>query len=274
MATLDYEGSTEGISETQFKFIGEVLENRGIKNKKIVIEVVGSAGDNYMANVRRLCIPDVNGKLFKIIVKAAPTLLQFRSRTNMQQVFSNEHVMYTQILPKFKKIQEEVNVSKQDILRFAECYGLYPVEPNEGILLEDLTESDFVTLDRFKTLTDDLMRSVLRNFAILHSLSFVLRQKEPETFDNFKQQLYDVWSNMDSMPDTKLYFQNVEKQILDLLSDDKHRTTVFKSTSAGNLTTLVIELCKRNSSSKYNVIQHGDAWIKNVMFKFHVSIKR
>ncbi|MBN4724570.1 hypothetical protein H4F31_24640, partial [Escherichia coli] len=94
-------------------------------------------------------------------------------------MFRNEHVMYTAVLPKFTELQKDAGIPENEQLRYAKCYGSLSEPPNEVILLEDLKTVDFTMLDRFQPLSNNCVKSVLKNFAKLHSVSMALRYKEP-----------------------------------------------------------------------------------------------
>lgn len=271
MTASTFEGATEGLSENQFKFIKEVLQKRGLANKKVILENVGSAGDNYMANVRRIIVQDLDGKPFKIIVKIASKNPMMRSMLSTHQAFYNEHVMYTEVLPKFKNIQKTAGVSKEDIFKFAECYGSYVEEPDELILLEDLKESNHIMLDRFQSLSNECMLSVLKNLAIFHSLSFVLKHNQPDMFHNFENKLFDIWSTFGRNEQTQNVLIQLEKFTLNLLSDSEERSKVVKG-SITKIGSNFAKLRKNDAVSKHIVIKQGDAWTNNIMFRFDVSI--
>ncbi|KAJ0172758.1 hypothetical protein K1T71_011897 [Dendrolimus kikuchii] len=267
MANFQYEGATDGFSDNQFKFIDGVLEKRGYTNKKVLIEAVGAAGDNYMANVKRIIVEDAQNKPFKMIAKVAPKFEKLRAVFNTHSVFYNEHVIYTELIPQFKMMQEAANLSNEDMIRFAECYGSYIEEPDELLLLEDLKELNCVMLDRLKPLPEHCMHSVLRNLAIFHSLSFVLKHKNPEFFDTYRQKLFDLWANMGTNEEVKHNLVRIEEYILNLLSDSEDRSKVIKGiiTKIGDN---LRELVEEETGSEHTVIRHGDAWTNNFMFRF------
>lgn len=270
MIDLQYEGAIEDISENQFKFIGEILKKKKLSDKKVLIEVVGAAGDNYMANVKRIITKDAEGNLFKMVAKIAPKLIQIRNAFNTHRVFKNEHIMYTEVLPKFKEMQESANVPKTDLLTFAECYGSYIEEPDEIILLEDLKEKNCVMLDRLKPLDECFLLPILKKLAILHSLSFVLKQNHPEIFNEISQRLYGFWTNMGNNEQAKTGFIKMEDHLLTLLSDSENKSDIVRGIIR-NLSSNLAELSKEDAGTKYTVIQHGDAWTNNFMFILNVS---
>lgn len=269
MGKFDFVGAIENISEIQLNFIGEVLERKGYKDTKIEVEVLGEAGDNYMANVKRIIVKDLHGKPFKMVAKIASGIDQIRMIGNTHLVFVNETIMYTEVLPKFRQLQSEAKVPDNDILKFAECYGYLTDAPNEIILLEDLKETNFVMLDRFKSLTNECVKSVLKNIAIIHSLSFVLKHKESQTFGEYSTKLSDMWSKMP--PEMMMFFVMIEHFVLYLLQENENRTDLFKRTEMITHLQSAVDILNE-PLTKHKVILQGDAWTNNIMFKFDVSI--
>ncbi|KOB77009.1 Uncharacterized protein OBRU01_04786 [Operophtera brumata] len=193
MSRWNFVGDLELIRERQLEFIGEVLEKKGFKGPEARIENVGVAGDNYIANVKRVVVTE-DGKTFKMIAKLAPENQMMRFMAQIETLFRNEHTIYTDLLPKFVQLQRSAGVPEEELYRFAECYGSLAEVPSEVILLEDLKESQYDILDRFKPLSTDNVKLVLKNFAIFHSLSYVLKHQEPETFAEIASKFGDMHS--------------------------------------------------------------------------------
>ena len=269
MEQYKFEGDLENVTPAQLEFIKNVIEQEGFKDSKVTLEPVGADGDNYAASVKRVVIEGENGKL-SIIAKLAPSHETVRKSLNAPIMFNNEHIMYTEVLPKFLALQKQAEVAEEDLLRFPKCYGTNVEAPNEVVLLEDLKDSGFSMLDRFTPLSDECVRSVLRNLAIFHSLSYVLKSKEPETYDYFKDNLKDMWGAIaNGTPEELAYFKLIEDVSLSMLDDPEHQNVVKNKISTA--VTMAAKMAKFENGSRYAVIQHGDCWTNNVMFNFEVS---
>ncbi|CAH1634845.1 unnamed protein product [Spodoptera littoralis] len=222
MAQIKFEGDVTNINERQLEFVNEVIAKQNLQVEKVIFNRMGKAGDNFISDVKRIVVETKDGNL-KMIIKTAPAMEVLRSSLNTDLMFKNEHVMYTEVLPKLLALQKEAGVPEAEHLRFAKCYGSLDEAPNEVILLEDLNESDFKMLNKFDPLPENCLRSILKNFAILHSLAFVLKNKEPETYDLFKSKLKNTWEPKYKDPDFDLQFKMFNKVNSQLLDNDSQK---------------------------------------------------
>ncbi|KAI5640279.1 ecdysteroid kinase domain-containing protein [Phthorimaea operculella] len=251
-------------SPSQWKLVKDVLNKKGFSDAKITEHAVGEAGDNYVANVKRV-IAEQNGENFKMVAKIAPRTGQLRETMNVRLLFINEVLMYTEVLPKLSELEIAIGIPEEERLRYAACYGTITEEFDELILLEDLKESDYIMLDRFKSLTDDEMKLILKSFAKMHSLSYALRHQEPETYADFKNK-FMKYSDVNGVAAerTKKSLEALEADCISKLQNKKHKIAMKDTISK------YIDLDDKNSSwefsSKYSVIHHGDAWTNNVLF--------
>uniref|UniRef100_A0A1E1WL08 CHK kinase-like domain-containing protein n=1 Tax=Pectinophora gossypiella TaxID=13191 RepID=A0A1E1WL08_PECGO len=260
----NFEGDLTGLSEKQLNFIENVIEKRGYVNPKVTVQPLGRAGDNYIAIVKRITVEE-NGETLKIVAKVAPVIEDLRNTMQTKEVFYNEHVVYTELLPKFTELEVEAEIPKKERLRYAACLGSLDEEPNEIILLEDLQEPGFTLLDRFKALQNDQMKLIIENIAKLHALSFALKNKELETFDKIRNKLYNSRLHMGKEPTTKHFLNHIENQFLDLLDEEKYKQAIKGKISG--MDGLMGKLHKADKDSKHLVIQQGDCWTNNVLFR-------
>uniref|UniRef100_A0A2A4K0J1 CHK kinase-like domain-containing protein n=1 Tax=Heliothis virescens TaxID=7102 RepID=A0A2A4K0J1_HELVI len=268
MAQYNFEGEIQNINERQLEFINSVIEKQGFKDSKVTFNAVGSAGDNYMANVKRIFVEGENGNL-SIIVKIAPASEHLRENFNSELLFSNECFMYAKVLPKFLQLQKQAGVPEEDQIKFPKCYGSLDEAPNEIILLEDVKAKGYTMQDRFIPLTDYVVKSVLKSLAVWHSLSYVLKQKEPETFNYFKDNLIDLLSIIAKKKDNPAidFIAHIEKMAIGVLTGYPEYQNIIRDKVTGALEKGA-KMQKSEDGNRFSVIQHGDAWTNNIMFRF------
>lgn len=269
MVETQFIGDVSDLSNEQKNIILNVLEERGFKNVKIDVQPVGQIGDNFVANVKRITV-EKDGDTFKMIAKVAPRNHMQRVIGNSRLSFLNEDIMYTQVLAKFSELEKAADIPEKERFRYAACYKTYMEEPNEIILLEDLQVSGYKILDKSKSMTDENVRLVLKNFAVLHSLSYVLRYKEPETFEKFCKSLINFWSVMANAPEIINWFTQIDADVQMLLDDGKYKKAVKNAVT--NMLNQIVKLSALDIKSKHSVIQQGDPWTNNIMFRLEVRI--
>lgn len=271
MASLKIEGDLDGISEIQLSYIRNVLEKRGFINAKVVIEPVGKIGDNFVANVKRVIVEGKDAGTFKMVAKIAPQNERLRMVMNTLMLFKNEHIVYTKVLPKLDELQKAADIPEEERFRYAACYGSFEEAPNEVILLEDLKEAKFEMMNRLEPLSNECIKSVLKNFALLHSLSFAFKKKEPELFDEYKNTFFDMWSCLATQEMTLQHFGQMEQSVMMILESDIHKK-IMKGIITESLKKFV-KLAIVDRDARSGVIQQGDSWTNNIMFKFNVSLE-
>ncbi|XP_047998704.1 uncharacterized protein LOC125236057 [Leguminivora glycinivorella] len=264
MVQFKFEGDFDILGDPQIKLVESVLRNRGYSNGTVLVEQVGIKGDNYVAHVKRFTYKSEEGSTFKIIGKIAPAAEELRNMMKTMLLFNNEIVMYDSILPKLNDLQNIVG--NEDKVIFPACYGVVTEAPYEFILLEDLNELYFVMLDRLKPLTNDSIRIVTKDLAMYHSLSLVLRNSEPEVYDNFANKLTNIWAAWDAEPQMQQFSEAAENEILEIIDDsDKYKNLVLGSIS--KMASHARDHASYEKDSKYTVIQQGDCWNNNILFR-------
>lgn len=268
MVEFTFEGEVSALCEKQQEFVKNVIEELGIKKAKVEILAVGNPGDNYVANVKRIVV-EKDGIIFKMIAKIAPTQELPRLTMHTAICFANENFMYTEVLPKLTQLEKDANIAVEEKLKYAKFYGSYMVAPHEIILLEDLTVSDFTMLDRFTSLKDDSVRLILTNFAKLHAASYALKNLEPETFEIFSKKLINLWELIGEAPDIDKYMKDLSTDIINLMDEEKYCKIINQTMSY--LMKEAAALAKTDKGKSYSVIQQGDPWTNNILFKLEVS---
>ncbi|XP_026751692.1 uncharacterized protein LOC113512110 [Galleria mellonella] len=270
MSGLCFEGEIDSFSIRQQEFLRKVLQNRGYTDNKVIIETVGKAGDNFIANVKRIIVEDKGGSTFKMIAKVAPTNENVRVQVQTQLLFNHEGIMYTEVLPKLLDLQKSAGVPAEDWLKFAECYGVMLDAPDEIIFLEDLQDLNFVMLSRFKSLSNECIKINLRNFAILHSLSMVLKNQQPDVFEDFNSKLPDHFAVFGNTPEYKQYILGIEKDTIEILDGSKYKNAIRGTIS--QVPEVFAKVSKNETKLKYSVVIHGDGWTNNIMYKLREEV--
>ncbi|CAG9134314.1 unnamed protein product [Plutella xylostella] len=228
---MEFVGEIENLSDIQRKAVEKALEKLDFEGGPVTIEAVGKKGDNYVASVLRIKADTKDGKPIRMIAKVAPTNEALQLMIQAEKLFSNETIMYEQVLPKFDELQNAADFPSHDRIFRAKCYGTVDDELNELILLEDLKDKEFEMRDRMVSLTNDEIRMALKQLAQIHALSFALQDKEPELYKKYANLLFDKWIQPhDEEKKSKVFmffsFAALEQMLLGFLKSDKDKKRV------------------------------------------------
>ncbi|BES95780.1 Protein of unknown function (DUF1679) [Nesidiocoris tenuis] len=254
------------------KWLGRLLKKRFHDDKPVdVVSVnVESAvpkGENYTSDVSRVKITTLTGsgatKTFSMIVKLPKTSKETQQLLAEYSVFRGESKMYSSILKHMEDLMDEFN-DKREIL-WAKLYGF---KPYNNMVLEDLKDQNYMLMDRKGWLGLDHALLVLRSIGRYHAMTKALISRGligPDDKGNF-------WARADSSVKDKMI---------------KAGFSVFGaviSKNAGSWTSEWNEMGKRlqalgeklphvvgelyeNYDKRFEVLNHGDLWSSNMMFK-------
>ena len=170
------------------------------------------------------------------------------------RIFEVEIEMYSQVLPEMQRLYREVD--PEEVL--APHLSFSSLTPHKVVVVEDLS-ADFATGD---PLDFDNSVKVFRKLGIFHALSFFMHAEEHVDFERFSEGF--ISERMRPM----VKFMNMQFGVFaEILScwglkdvAEKYRALI------PNLFEKALEVSKRNPRG-YNVLNHGDFHLKNVLLK-------
>lgn len=172
-------------------------------------------------------------------------------------VFDTETIMYRQVVPEFEELYKAAGIN----VSFApKCYEIKTAHPY--ILLENLKTKGYKNMNRLDGLDAAHTQEVLKVLAQWHAASAVrvATKGKYEQFGNFFKE-----ENRAMM-----------KPIFDSLTDvflkcakDYEGHEIFYESLCQHKESLMDELYEANKvdENDFNVLNHGDCWSNNVMFK-------
>ncbi|KAI4491672.1 hypothetical protein M0804_003064 [Polistes exclamans] len=171
---------------------------------------------------------------------------------------------------------DEKNGRSKKIHLIAKCAPLDSRRKYIKILvLEDLKYQNYY-MRELKFLDYPHARLTLRSIARFHAYSFAIRAKKPETFEIFK-----------SIKEPVFYFGNpitintedddYSIALIDLIEkvleeEDEHYRKRYKN-FVKNMSKIALEVVKGSYAEPYAVVNHGDAWTNNILFKYKENDK-
>lgn len=196
--------------------------------------------------------------------------MSLREKYHGEEAFENEIKAYSVVVPILRKISP---------LPYPTC--LFSGCDNNGnalLILEDLRNSGYFSVDRLKVLNLEQSELVIRKFAQLHATSMVLRIVHRTEFDRAKGALNDymftataadgqnnsIRSSFESM--VRLCLKSGRRNNADgLLSHSLE--FIERHFSNFQLYEIARRLVTREVDENLKAICHGDAWMNNFMFR-------
>ncbi|KAH8409100.1 hypothetical protein KR009_006842 [Drosophila setifemur] len=239
------------------------------------LERASAKGDNYLGVVWRLQVPCAGspigtGSRRSLVVKLPPQNRVRRKQFFARPCFLRETAAYEEFLPLAEQLQEKWRVPPKDRFRqHARCLGTRQDEPNECIVLSDLTASGYVLHNRFLDLSVEQVRLVIRSYARLHALSLAAKRQWPERMHPL-QQLVDIFEQRREDHALGVYFENLKGSALSALispADDTYRARLEAYFSRGSYFQLLLPLVNGSNCEPFAVMCHGDCWNNNILYK-------
>ncbi|KAL5278005.1 hypothetical protein ACFFRR_002945 [Megaselia abdita] len=171
----------------------------------------------------------------------------------------NELLMNRDIIPQLNKLwtNEEINFAPK-------CFYISS-DPVPTYVFEDLISSGFRLGDHVGGLNEEHSRILIRKIAQFHATTMVLADKEPELLKPFSNLSL---TNDITNANNKNYIENLD-ELADIIEpwlgygeiSDKLRDIEQNFSSR-------ISKCVENRPDGIKVLNHGDLWINNVLFKY------
>ncbi|XP_065224994.1 uncharacterized protein LOC135848854 [Planococcus citri] len=214
------------------------------------------AGDNYMSEVYRLTIDYLkNGQpQTRILFVKVPSDSPMYEAGSKWDVFTKELVMYTEILPQIYAFEDDYFTARY-----------YYVDEKHTLFLKDLTQTGYKTGNRTQQLDFQHCAYALRCLAKFHGLSVHLEKTKglpdvirKDPFYNFNNE--DEEMRKQFLAGLTQFYDFLDPAIRSKYAD---KIEFFKTIE---WTEVVANIVPENSS--FNVLNHGDYWTNNIMFKY------
>ncbi|XP_023018842.2 uncharacterized protein [Leptinotarsa decemlineata] len=253
------------LSDEQNKLINAIALRNGFTGDFKVETSAGSAkGDNFLGVITRITIKNDQRKL-ELILKTASTNAALRKTVSIHGLFCREINIY-EIFREFEKFQDEYNITNR-FTGHAKLYWSSKDEGNECLVMENIVENGFRLWDKKIPMTPEHIAAVFVEYAKFHAVSMAMRFKKPSFFEDLTKDIVkDVFESGSNdptgiQPFIDVFMENGSKA----LESDTELQKVLKKM----VKLLSEQFLEKVDSSEWNlVVNHGDCWCNNLMFKY------
>ena len=189
----------------------------------------------------------------------------YRQEMTKFDMFTIESVMYHNIKPELENLYKEIGLE----VHFGATSYKLPID-REYILLEDLTQKGFRNANRLEGLNMEHCKSVLTKIAQWHAASAVrMERKGP-----YEQRFSKGVLNENGRYVLTTMFNNSLKHLLKAARKLKNHQEYLEQIEAltGKISDLFYKQCAPQEND-FNVLNHGDCWCNNIMFKYDENNK-
>lgn len=254
---------TEAIIPTWLdnNFIATVLQD-GDMSKQIKVlsfsaKPAVTAGNNYCSILFRINVEfEQNGELTQtsLIVKTPLADGIGKDLVDELGLVEKECLIYKELLPIMNTVWDNKIIPKN-----------YVCEIPGTIILEDLKKEGYVMCDRLEQLDFDHCNNFMKVISTFHALSLHIHKQEPELIEKVGE---EVFFHIVPKPESVTHFRGGLESFANIIVEWKgfeHYQKFIKD----NLNTLwdrTVSVC--NGKKHIKVLNHGDAWTNNMLFKY------
>lgn len=275
------ENGCESLPDYLIELLDSIAKKEGFESFTYSISAGSNHGDGFLAAMKRIT---VSGKRngsddeLSLIFKLMPSSAARREQFNSTKVFSREVTMYNKVLKLMNDFQIEKGISAEDgFFDYPKCYGVIEDEANDrfALVMEDLKKSNYEMFDKFKPSDYNHVKLFMESLGKYHAVSFALKDQRPGIFEQFKD-LEDIFADqVEKSPDMM--------QAMFRFAYDR-AITAFENDIAKENAVLTLKKLKENflrdlknlpvgrKSEPFSVINHGDCWNNNLMFKYDEKV--
>lgn len=276
----------------------KIATEEGFKDYEFVQHDKHSFGDGFVAIVFKLSIEEkensssvtspklklqtqssVNNRKLNFVIKVLPEDKKVKEQTGALQKFKREVFIYSEVLPKFQRLQEQHKIkSDEAFFSFPKCYAaeFNPETEESFLVLEDLSDKGYKMLDKADSVDYEHTCLLMKALGKFHALSLALKEQDPNFFNELK-------NTKDLMIETvtESYFKKFNAlnfhRALGVLDKHDHKKHEIILDLCKNYQKIMLELVDYSSAEPFSALTHADCWTNNFMFqhevtKFHKSL--
>lgn len=263
------------------ELLEKIAKTEGFENFTYSISAGSNHGDGFLAAMKRITVTGKrNGRddELSLIFKLMPASAARRETFNSTKVFRREVMMYNKVLKTMHDFQIEKGLTAEDgFFEYPKCYGVVEDEENEefALVMEDLKKAKYQMFDKLKPSDFNHVKLFMEALGRYHAISFALKDQRPGVFEEFKD-LEDIFGEqVKNSPDMmQAMFRFAYDRAITAFDDDiaKENAVLTLRKSKENFLHDLVTLPLGRKSEPFSVINHGDCWNNNLMFKYDEEV--
>ncbi|XP_018568331.1 uncharacterized protein LOC108908699 [Anoplophora glabripennis] len=242
--------------------IRKIAENENISDYLLEVSSGSVKGDGYLGIMSTVNIISERKKL-NLIIKTAETNEELRKKIVIRKAYLREMFTYNKIFLEFENFQRKRNM-RNGFTAFAKIYGSCDEDCKEFLIFENLKEVGYKLWNRKVPMDAEHVALVFSEYGKFHAVSLAIRDQDPEMYKELTKDLMSIFEDSYS----KEEFDHAAKINIDkgfrAVKGDNNATEALRRFS-DSLATLFEHF---NIPENGIVINHGDCWCNNMMFKY------
>ncbi|XP_011641211.1 uncharacterized protein LOC105429745 [Pogonomyrmex barbatus] len=244
----------------------------GLTDPKFRVIEATNKGDNYVSLVYRVAIEGTENqgeaKKIDLILKTTRTYSdEVLTNSSVTRMFQREMFFYQEILPIFERTMREHG---EVLERFPALCDAYDESGKEMLMLENLAPQGFV-MAKSKIMDYPHASLALRCLGEFHACSFITRSADPTSFEKLRRMKEHVFlkeTNANEISNAVTSIRHIVVNVIKALAiEDKHYSERYQR-FAENMRENMIDSVDGSAAEPYAVVNHGDAWTNNMLFKY------
>ena len=250
-----------------------VLQQENLITNNFSYRIEKTVVSRWVSSIYHIEANSSNSNL-SLYLKCLPEDIKKRELMRCSLHFQNEETFYNIILPAFKQLQREKCLQEsRSPISVPKCYAAEGNGKDDVVILEDMSTSGFVLLDRRSTMKLPYICLVLKELGRFHGFSLAFKTIQPEKMKQIIKCINEaVFVDPQFEEIFRIIFYNNLEDIYTAMKKYYEKESIylkkFQQFLEKGLDLLPIQAQGDPSNEPYNVVTHGDLWINNFLFHY------
>ncbi|KAJ3646079.1 hypothetical protein Zmor_023690 [Zophobas morio] len=254
------------------KWLTVALTGENLENFSVDITGNSEKGDGYAGDIIFVFVTGTdkqgNHKEYDLVLKCSkPSAALLENIPALRLAFVKEAYMYQNVFPIFKEFQVSRGM-KRPFDSVPKCYGVYSDEFRLVIVLENLKKLGYDLWPKAKPLSREVINIVIKDYAKFHATSVALQEQHPKKFRKLLEgSPEDVMKEAFKSSGFENMFKNGVEMVHELLTDNVKNDILEKWLKLKDQVYFILGEMEPGVDD-LKVINHGDCWVNNFLYKF------